>query len=98
MSSEKAESVTSLVTEAQNSLLTKTRRSSTYTRSGAKIEKNFTLLQKPVFLIQLDQLEGSTGSISFLFGEFVPFIQTAFAVLIDKLAIHSLPDNVCSHF
>jgi hypothetical protein len=34
-----------------------------------------------VFFVQLDQLEGSAGAVALFFGELVPFVETAFAVL-----------------
>jgi hypothetical protein len=34
-----------------------------------------------VFLVKLDQLEGGAGAVAFFFGELVPFVETAFAVL-----------------
>jgi hypothetical protein len=34
-----------------------------------------------VFLVQLDELEGSAGTIAFLFGETIPLVKAAFAML-----------------
>lgn len=58
------------------------RKSNTYPRRSTQIDQHLTLLQKPKLLIQLYKLERSTGAISLFFGEFVPFVQTAFAVLL----------------
>jgi hypothetical protein len=54
----------------------------TYSWSGAEIYKNFALFQKVIFLVQLDELEGGSGSIAFLLCQAVPFIKTAFSVLL----------------
>jgi hypothetical protein len=53
----------------------------TYTRRRTKIKKNFALLQESILLVQLDQLERSTGSVALLLRKPIPFIQTTFSVL-----------------
>lgn len=53
----------------------------TYTRRSAKIDTDSALLQKSIFLVQLNQLEGGTSSVALLFGKPIPFIQTTFTVL-----------------
>lgn len=53
----------------------------TYPRRSAKIQEHLALFQKPILLVQLDQLERSTRSVAFLFCELVPLVKTAFAVL-----------------
>lgn len=57
----------------------------TYTWSGAKIQKDLALLEETIFLVELDQLEGGTGSVALLFGELVPLVKTTFSVfLLDR--------------
>lgn len=46
-------------------------------RCGAQIQQHPTLFQEPIFLVQLDQFEGSAGPVSFLFGKFVPLVWEA---------------------
>ena len=43
-------------------------------------------MQKTVLLVELDELEGGTRTITLLFGEVVVLVQTAFAVLWNELA------------
>lgn len=54
----------------------------THTRSGAKIQQDLALFQEAIFFVQLNKLEGSSGTITLFLGKLVPFIQTAFAVLL----------------
>jgi hypothetical protein len=54
----------------------------TYPGCSTKIQQDFALLQETVFLVQLDQFEGSSGSVSLFFGQFVPLIQTTLAMLL----------------
>lgn len=49
---------------------------------GAKIEHDLALFEESILLIQLDQLEGGSGPVPLLLGEFIPFIKTAFTVLL----------------
>jgi hypothetical protein len=53
----------------------------TYSGCGTKIEKNLALFQKTVLLIELNQFEGCTGAVSFLFCKLVPLVQTTLAML-----------------
>lgn len=56
-----------------------------YTGGSTQIQQDLALLQEAILLVQLDDLEGSTGTITLLLGQFVPLIQTAFAVfLLDR--------------
>jgi hypothetical protein len=54
----------------------------TYSRGSAKINEDFAFLQKVKFLVQLNDFEGGTSTVSLLFGKLVPFVQAAFAVLL----------------
>lgn len=54
----------------------------TYSWRSAKIQQDLTLLKEPILLVQLDQLEGGTGSIAFLFGKLVPLVKTTLSVLL----------------
>lgn len=54
----------------------------TYTRCSAKIQEDLALLKEAILLVQLNKFESGSGTISFFLGEFVPLIQTAFAVLL----------------
>lgn len=54
----------------------------TYTRGSAEIKQHLTLLQKAILFVQLDEFECGSGTISLFFCKFVPFIQTAFAMLL----------------
>jgi hypothetical protein len=65
----------------RNEILHKKRSMKTYTRRRTKIKKNFALLQESILLVQLDQLERSTGSVALLLRKPIPFIQTTFSVL-----------------
>ena len=47
----------------------------------AQVYQNFALLQKIVLLVQLDEFEGSTGSVALFLCEAIPFVETTFAVL-----------------
>jgi hypothetical protein len=53
----------------------------TYSWGSTQINKHFGLLQEVILFVQLDKLEGSTGSIALFLCELVPFVETAFAVL-----------------
>lgn len=53
-----------------------------YSRRSTKIQEDFALFQETILFVQLDKLERGTGTIAFLLGKFVPFVQTAFAVLL----------------
>jgi len=55
---------------------------STYTGRSAKIEHDLALLQEAILLVELDQLESGTSTITLLFGKLVPLVETAFAVLL----------------
>ena len=55
---------------------------STYPWRRAKIEHDLTLLEEAILLVELDQLEGGTRTISLLLGELVPLVETALAVLL----------------
>jgi hypothetical protein len=54
----------------------------TYSRRSTKIQQDSTLLQKSVFLVQLDQFERSSGSVSLLLGQLIPFIKATFSMLL----------------
>jgi len=61
------------------------------TGSSAKIEHDLALLEEAIFLVELDQLESSTSSVSLLLGEFVPLVETTFAVfLLDRHRVIAL--------
>lgn len=65
----------------------------TYSRCGAKVQQDLTLLQEAILLVQLDELKSSTGTITLLFRELVPLVQTAFAVLLlDSHGVERLYD------
>ena len=53
----------------------------TYSRRSAKIQKDLALFKKPILLVQLHELEGSTSTIAFLLGKLIPLVETTFAVL-----------------
>jgi hypothetical protein len=48
---------------------------------GTQIDETFCVLEKRVLLVELDQLEGGTGTVALFFGEVVVFVETTFAVL-----------------
>jgi hypothetical protein len=52
---------------------------------GAQIDKTFGILEEGVLLVELDQLEGGTGTVALFFGEVVVFVETTFAVLRGRL-------------
>lgn len=54
----------------------------TYSWRSAKIQQDLALLEKSILLVQLDQLEGSSGSVPFLLGKLVPFVETTLSVLL----------------
>lgn len=54
----------------------------TYTWGGAKIQQDLALLEEAIFLVELDQLEGGTSSVTLFFGELVPLVKTTFSVLL----------------
>ncbi len=54
----------------------------THSWGGAEIQHDFALLEEAILFVQLDQFEGSSGAVALLFGELVPLIETAFAVLL----------------
>lgn len=54
----------------------------TYTGRSAKIESDLALLEEAILLVELDQLEGGTGTITLLLGKLVPLVQTALAVFL----------------
>lgn len=54
----------------------------TYTWCGAKIQQDFAILQDAIFLVQLHKLERSSGSVTLLLRKPVPFIQSAFSMLV----------------
>lgn len=57
----------------------------TYSGCSAKIDQDLALLEEAILLIQLNKLEGGTGTITLLFCKLIPFIQTAFAMfLLDR--------------
>lgn len=65
----------------------------THTWRSAKVQEDFTLLQKSILLVQLDQFESSSSTISLLLGKFIPLIQTALAVfLLDRHGGESIGD------
>jgi hypothetical protein len=53
----------------------------TYTRRSTKIKKNSALLQESILLVQLNQLESSTGTVALFLRKSIPLIQTTFSVL-----------------
>jgi hypothetical protein len=53
----------------------------TYTGRSAQINTDSALLQESILLVQLDQLERSTGTVALLFGKPIPLIQTTFSML-----------------
>jgi hypothetical protein len=63
----------------------------THPRCSTQIEQYFAFLQEAIFLIELYQLECGTSSVAFLLGELIPFIQTAFAMLLKLLATTTRP-------
>jgi hypothetical protein len=68
----------------------------TYSWSGTQVNEHLALLQKVVLLIQLDQLEGSSGSIALLLGQTIVLIETAFAMLLVVSALFVLVSQYCS--
>lgn len=67
--------------------------SMTYARCSTKINYDFALLQETILFIKLDQLESSTSSIALLFRQLIPFIQTAFAMLV--VTVRMRPEAMC---
>lgn len=54
----------------------------TYSWRSAKIQQDLALLEEPILLVQLDEFEGRTGSVPFLLGKLVPFVETTLSVLL----------------
>lgn len=54
----------------------------TYTGRSAKIESDLALLEEAILLVELDQLEGGTSTITLLLGKLVPLVKTALAVFL----------------
>ena len=54
----------------------------TYTWRSAKIDEDLALLKEAIFLVELDKLKGSSGSVALLLGQLIPFVETALAVLL----------------
>lgn len=54
----------------------------TYPGSGTQIQQDLTLLEEAIFLVELDELEGGTGSVSLLLRKLVPLIKTTLSVLL----------------
>jgi hypothetical protein len=50
----------------------------TYTRRGAKVQNDLALLEEAILLVELDKLESSSSTISFLFRKSVELVQTTF--------------------
>lgn len=66
----------------------------TYSRRGAKIQQDFALLQEAILFVQLNQLECSTGTVTFFFCKLVPLVKTAFAVLfLDRHDAEETPNH-----
>jgi hypothetical protein len=62
----------------------------TYTGRGAEIEHDLALLEEAIFLVELDQLEGGSGTVPLFLGELVPLVETALAVLLlDRHGVES---------
>lgn len=55
--------------------------SGTHTWRSTQIDQDLTLLEESILLVQLNQLERSSGPVTLLFRKPVPFIQTTFSVL-----------------
>ena len=62
-----------------------------YPGGRAKIQKYSALFQKPILFVQLHQLERSSCSVSLFFCQVIPFIQTAFSVLLAISMENPLP-------
>jgi hypothetical protein len=58
------------------------RLAATHTWGRAKIQEDLALLQKAIFLVQLNELEGGSGSVALLLGKLVPLVQATLAVLL----------------
>ncbi len=54
----------------------------TYSGRRAEIEHDLAFLEEAILLVELDQLESGTSTVSLLLGELVPLVKTAFAVLL----------------
>lgn len=54
----------------------------THSWGGAKIQQDFALLEEAIFLVELDELEGGTGSVSLFFRKLVPLVKTTLSVLL----------------
>lgn len=54
----------------------------TYSRRSTQIQQDLALLQESIFLVQLDQLESSSGAVSLLLGQLVPLVETAFSMFL----------------
>lgn len=66
----------------------------TYTWSCAEIQQDLAFFQKSIFLVQLNQFESSSRAVPLLFGELVPLVETAFAMLF--LNCHGGKAEVCA--
>lgn len=58
------------------------RRLVTYTGRRAKIDEDLALLQETILLVELDQLERRSSSVSLFLRKAIPLIQTTFTVLV----------------
>ena len=79
--------ITSAATWDQDFQLSATRaqvscEAETYSRGSTKVKKNLALFQESILLIQLDELESGTSTISLLLSKLVPLVQAAFAMLL----------------
>lgn len=54
----------------------------TYPWRSTEIQQNLALLEEPILLVELDQLERGSGSVAFLLGKLVPFVKTTLSVLL----------------
>jgi hypothetical protein len=52
-----------------------------YSRRGAEVDEDLALFEEVELLIQLDELEGGASAVALLFGELIPLVDSAFAVL-----------------
>jgi hypothetical protein len=52
-----------------------------YSRRGAEVDEDLALFEEVELLVQLDELEGGASAVALLFGELIPLVDSAFAVL-----------------
>jgi hypothetical protein len=54
----------------------------TYSWCRTEIEKHLAFLKETIFLVQLDQLERSSGAVPLLLGQLVPFVKPTLSMFL----------------